>query len=131
MRAITAGKSASAPAGTFTPKRSAARMSAADAGGANNGFRGHAAIIKAVAAHQMPLHQGHPGSQARGPGGGDQSGGAGADDHQVVTGAGSGFFQSTGWALASKASLYLSQGLSSGMSILLSGKSLANAGYRG
>ena len=56
-----------------------------DAGGADETLRRDATDIEAVAAEQVPLHQRHPGADARRSGGGHEPRGAGAQNHQVVT----------------------------------------------
>ena len=59
---------------------------------ADHGLGRHTADIEAVAAHQVTLDQGDFGPQAGRPGCADQSGRAGADDHQVVAGGRFGVF---------------------------------------
>ena len=49
---------------------------------------GNAAEVQAVAAHQVLFHQRYPGAEGGGAGRGDQPGGAGAKDDEVVTGGG-------------------------------------------
>ena len=48
-------------------------------------FEGTQPYVEAVAAQQMALDQRHPRAQPGGAGGADQSGGAGADHHQVIS----------------------------------------------
>ena len=52
--------------------------------GADHPLGGDAADVQAVAAHQVALDQGDLGAEPGGPLGRDQTGGAGADHHQVV-----------------------------------------------
>ncbi len=56
------------------------------ASGGDHPFRWHAADVEAVAAHEVPLDQRHPGAQSGGSGGGDQARGARTDDDQMVAG---------------------------------------------
>ncbi len=52
--------------------------------GPDQGLARHAAVVQAVAAHLVRLDQGHLGFHRRGDVGRDQTGRAGADDHQVA-----------------------------------------------
>ena len=55
-----------------------------EAGRADQGLAGHTAGVQAVAAHAMPLHQGHLGPNGGGDVGGDQASRTGANDDQVA-----------------------------------------------
>ncbi len=52
--------------------------------GRDDGFRGHAPDVQAVAPHEVPLDQRHPGPETRGTGGGDQPRRARPDHDEVV-----------------------------------------------
>ena len=85
IRRITAGKSIWTPPGTPTPNAPRGAHVGRRARGADQGLRGHAADVEAVAAHEIPLDQGHARAQPGRPGGGHEPGRAGADDDEVVT----------------------------------------------
>jgi hypothetical protein len=67
------------------PKPARAADRGGDAPGADDPFRGHAADVQAIATHQIAFDQGDFRAQSRRARRGDQSGGPGADDDQVVT----------------------------------------------
>src|SRR5207244_9138305 len=52
---------------------------------AEESFRGYAAKVEAITAHQLALNQRHPGTQSGGGGSAYESSGPSPDHHQIVT----------------------------------------------